>query len=930
MANIEFFRYFILPTNQTKWIEITSDISKGFNITKTIENQPVTFDFEVNSPNNLENKLYIKEGFKVCITNYYLSECIAYGIIANSNPEIPTYNYDDNTSIIIYSISCIEEDINGIDIIDRFNYNNDLLFSDILNDILVFPYLSDFYNTSIKYKLNFDDFYVNGISFEKLTLSQAIGSLCDQTSVRNQLSYNISPDNINTLKISRYLEFFSNSGINFNSSSPFYGGITDSVVKNGLEAKANQTYEFYLNGLDYKITPNIEVITNMISLSGNIYANSGDILERCEIPATVRKLDYKLDIIAADIFCVGTLISTSCLIGSTNINIKISSLATTNIKANDTVLIKPKNSNLQQVNKSDFRTITNISTSLGITTITLNSILSFTPTLGDTFEIVGNHKIYEENQEDIPTTGVIKRISREQAGEIKFLKLSEPHEGQTIIVYASKLISDSLKLRNYESIKQFGLRYKEIKLPDDLILTNEQFNYLGNQLLIDKPNFELKVNLISSEIQKIASILSINISNYCQENLFLIENILSESNSIDKYLKPICSQDLTFSTLNKNQEEIINNFKRSLKKSTKTTFDKNLFLQTENISIQDIIEWSKVGALKPEFSSFEFDGNNALILHWGAYPNAIAFYIELSLYNNFSSILTSVIIDNGNQLLGAIIGDFIENNNNFYARIKAKSNNNIISEWSNTLEIIKITQRDLVTDSNTLLYYDLQDNSSSINDKTANNKDSTIIGTANWQSGIITNDNYSLKLNGSSNTATSNFAPAVIEFTARIAFRFDTGDKSSKSTHILISRYDTLTGISTTTGADFIGEYEPSSNKLLFTIYQANAVYRTFEAIYNLLENTNYYIEFAFKLNHFGTNLFEIRVNGINQTTTLNSQNISNLSSIQNSNIPLMVAAYRASSGTYYRGQFRALRVAFDNRFRTESESLTDYNNLFG
>jgi hypothetical protein len=42
-----------------------------------------------------------------------------------------------------------------------------------------------------------------------------------------------------------------------------------------------------------------------------------------------------------------------------------------------------------------------------------------------------------------------------------------------------------------------------------------------------------------------------------------------------------------------------------------------------------------------------------------------------------------------------------------------------------------------------------------------------------------------------------------------------------------------------------------------------------------------------------------------------------------------MVGAYRTSSGIYYRGQFRVLRVAFDNDFRTESEALTDYNLLF-
>jgi hypothetical protein len=315
--------------------------------------------------------------------------------------------------------------------------------------------------------------------------------------------------------------------------------------------------------------------------------------------------------------------------------------------------------------------------------------------------------------------------------------------------------------------------------------------------------------------------------------------------------------------------------------------------------------------------------SSSLQANWLSVSGVTNYIVEISI-DNFVSVLDSEITSNTYYKFTGLIA-----NTEYKLRVRAigdeeSNNSNIITE--STLSSFK----NYVIDANTLLYYRFQNGSgTNINDETANNRDSTIISTTSWQGGIISNDTSSLYLSGNGNTNTGNFNPAVTDFTARISFRFNTGDKSAKATHILLSRYDTLTGISNPDGADFICEFDPTVNKFIFSVYQTNTLYRAFEASYTVLENTNYSVQFAFKLNNSGSNLFEICVNGVKLITSLNFQNITNITNNQNSTIPLMVGAYRTSSGIYYRGQFRVLRVAFDNDFRTESEALTDYNLLF-
>lgn len=243
---------------------------------------------------------------------------------------------------------------------------------------------------------------------------------------------------------------------------------------------------------------------------------------------------------------------------------------------------------------------------------------------------------------------------------------------------------------------------------------------------------------------------------------------------------------------------------------------------------------------------------------------------------------------------------------------------------------------DFITDSNTLLYWRGQEGSgTSINDSTANNKDGSLAGTTTscWQSGFLTGDTASIKLNGTNNkinTATSDNT-AFVDFTLRTAIRFGTGELASREFHALINKSETSIGGSNSETS--FQSYIRYGNKLRFVVWDTTHTASQKGVLascdYTFLENTNYIIQIAFKLQNplnSNLNLFEMCINGVKQTVTLTSLGLSNVTAVKHVNSIIVSGSFFSNA---YLAKLRYIRPAvIDTAFRTEAQALTDYNNM--
>lgn len=580
-------------------------------------------------------------------------------------------------------------------------------------------------------------------------------------------------------------------------------------------------------------------------------------------------------------------------------------------------------------------------------TITLKDIVTgsnsgiSTLSINDRFELINAYDILEEGLEETtgyPVQGFVKKHVKpsEDTSYIEFGIYDKPAKlsGDYVCISYNKLDDYNQTFIYDNSINKYGIFTKKEDL--NISVTQEQINLIESTLQkLTEPKITIELETFRPTRPQKGWMINVDVQNIAT-GVFEVINVSETYIYPDGQLidKPFRLWKVTLSNYKNNLASVLAGLKRKNTMSQAKLADNQILRTFINLSLRYrfIDDPSEFTLDAPVAIDADPINNDDFTAKWQSVANADDYILFAALDNTFATPVTGFAgLLTGNVLSRLVDGQDVTDNSTFYYKVKAVNLAlGLESDWSNVIEVNKIVLKNYVTDANTLLYYRFQDGSgTNINDETANNRDSTIIGTTSWQSGIITYDTSSLYLSGNGNTNTGNFNPAVTDFTARISFRFNTGDKASKSTHILIARYDTLTGISNPDGADFICEFDPTVNKFIFSVYQTNTLYRAFEASYTVLENTNYSVQFAFKLNNSGSNLFEICVNGVKLTTTLNYQNTTNITNNQNSTIPLMVGAYRASSGTYYRGQFRVLRVAFDNDFRTESEALTDYNNLF-
>lgn len=381
------------------------------------------------------------------------------------------------------------------------------------------------------------------------------------------------------------------------------------------------------------------------------------------------------------------------------------------------------------------------------------------------------------------------------------------------------------------------------------------------------------------------------------------------------------------------------------------TFASDLYINKYNraLSSNDILSTDS----KSIFSAVDNDNNYLYYAQFSSYPALIIKKFDLDLNTSSDFITTgntyfnNLFLDSANNYLYfandrsphsgqyKIYRSSLDGATQEILLGESDGENYLICDVKSVLS--SALSNNLQIDSNTLIALDLGEGSGSVlNPTTPTTIEANISGDTSsiWQSSSISD--YSLDLNGTDNYIyTDADNTPLTDFTFRTPFRFNTGDKLAKSLHILGAKYNT-------TGSNILGfiislEFYSATNELILTINDESGswgsfTYRQFTHIYDFNENQDYIVQASFKLDdpsNSNLNTAEICVNGTKLSSgTWTDSGISNISTIQNSNIPYTFGAYTGASGIPSLSQFKAHKFYFDTCFRSESFALQDAQNI--
>ena len=838
-------KYWYKSQLNSLYIDVTNYVTEQVRGSNSINEMPSNFEFTLSVPKNGSDYIEVVSGDEIAITfDETCTSLLIHGNIIDSGIDIISFDRLRNKPFYKYNIICSQKDFSNtiIDTLDYTDTNLSVILDELMNysdESIGSPYLS-------KYAVNFADYQISSFSVEKKTVREALTDLCQQIDCFWKLNYIVSPDNVNVLFVNRYIEISNKSGIMPLSSSIWQNGITTSIVKNGVISNpiigntsilANVVAETEL-----KIKQDTSVICNSVELIGKIFTNNdSNSLYRYDFRAEPSKFEYILNGYASDIVYVAFQLKdpkdpVRIMSGSTTTVIKIPSRYAVGIEVGNKAYFQ----NDDTINFYPIDTVTKID--IYYTEIGFSTPLPFTIVEGHSFEIASNVTIYEEKYNlNYSQKGVVKYVNKDTEARIKFLDLSEPPPGVFITVFYKKIQDYKIKFQNDVSKNLFGLKYKEIKLDDDIVLTQLEMDNLSSNLLVLEPKLTFSVNSKRYGLAPVGMNIPVIVNGFLNQN-FILQNNSWEYLGKDPQKQHVFNQDLDFSNIINNPENYIKSLKK--RKATKST----------ELNTKDILKE----------------------------------LLNITENINYSTAL--------------------------------------------------ITTKDLVTDSYDLFYYRNQNGSgNTITDSLILN-DGTISGTANWESGIISGDNYSLRLDGSTNyiNTSSNDSTSFVDFTKRKALRFETGNKAAKSFHPIIGKYDYY-AFTSVNGWNFISEFIPSTNKIILYVFDDTSTlvslkYRTYEVTYNLLENVDYILQIAFKLDdpsNSHLNTAEICVNGVKISGSWTDYGISNITTIKNQTQEIKIGAERGTGSTHDVAKFKSLRSALSTRFRTEAEALDDYNNLF-
>lgn len=578
--------------------DVTSQISVHAFGGDSINNMPSSFQFQL-SPYIKSGSSTIYSGIQINIGDTFLivqddSICIAFGNVYDNGKNLIGWDHINNIPNLNYDVKCEEKDFSAA-IIESFDYTSTSITS-ILDEIMLYVDDSLYHPIYGKYLVNFDNYNI-AFSLEKKTARQALTELCEQINCFWVRKVDIVPDSTEVFKVYTYLKLSDKSGVDPNEDSTWYEGIVNKHVRKGTIENpiiSNRSlYPVIAGESKFKLTVDPTIILNHLDLSCKVFENSSaTTYSRHTMEALPNTFDYQLNAYADDIKYISMLVKTNVLSGSTSTVVRVPS----NFADNDIIKIGDKAyfpDSLEALEETSFFTVNNVNVvNTTYTELTFDD-LGFTPASGDVFEIISNIEIFrDETNINYASQGVLIDCDKKAYAKLKFLDLSEPPTGQIISAIFNKVKDYNYPVKNQESLDKFGLKYKELKLDDSIVLTRTELYNLSSKLLTLKPKYDL--NLISRRygLAEVGMSISVKIDNFVTEKFILNENNWEFLGANDKNNVPCFAQSLSFSTEISNPEKVIAKLERQKKRTASNSENLNRSLQLENIKVNENITWS--------------------------------------------------------------------------------------------------------------------------------------------------------------------------------------------------------------------------------------------------------------------------------------------------------------------------------------------------
>lgn len=688
--------YWYKPQSSSVYINVSKHIDEQIKGGEAINETPGNFSFTLKTPLDQDNNyINVSAGDEFAITeNETNTNLIIHGQVIDSGIDILGWNNLLNTPYFKFDVVCVQKDF-SLSPIDSLNFT-DTNLSTILDEIMSYTDDSLGSISLQKYRVNFEDYIISSFSVEKKSSREALTDLVEQIDSFWSLKYLVEVDLVNTLFITRYIEISNKNGITPEISSIWGGGITTNSTKRGTILNPIEANRFFMQNIaaeiEAKLKKDISVICNFIELSAKIYSlGNSDSLVRYDFPAAPNKFDYDLDGYASDIVYVAFAIKdpttpVKILNNSTSTIIKITSRFATSIKIGDIAYFKDDSPN-------NFYPIISVNKiSIAITEIGFNT-LPFTPVENNAFEIVNNQEIFEEKYDlNYAQKGVVKYTNKDQVGKLKFLDLSEPPPGVFVTVFYKKIQDQKVILKNDESIRKIGLMYKEVKLDDDMIFTQEELNNLASKLLVLEPKLSFSVISRRYGLAPIGLSIPIVINGFINTN-FILEKNEWQFVGIDPQKMPVFNNKLFFSNMINTPESYIKALKR--RKATKSGVVLAKDIIKETLKLVEIISFNITSLLIPtalpasNITSTTFRAN-FLTTNTDRYWIYISNNIDFTTYT-VEELVISVAPGTAVYEECTLPGGIIDNQ--FYYKIKAVLNFTEFSEFSNTITVnIALTQ----------------------------------------------------------------------------------------------------------------------------------------------------------------------------------------------------------------------------------------------
>ena len=647
-------KYWYKSQLNSLYIDVTNYVTEQVRGSNSINEMPSNFEFTLSVPKNGSDYIEVVSGDEIAITfDETCTSLLIHGNIIDSGIDIISFDRLRNKPFYKYNIICSQKDFSNtiIDTLDYTDTNLSVILDDLMNysdESIGSPYLS-------KYSVNFADYQISSFSVEKKTVREALTDLCQQIDCFWKLSYIVSTDNVNTLFVNRYIEISNKSGIMPDTSSIWQNGITTSIVKNGIIANPIVGNTSVLQNIvaetELKIKQDTSVICNSVELIGKIFTNNdSNSLYRYDFRAEPSKFEYILNGYASDIVYVAFQLKDTkdpvrIMSGSTTTVIKIPSRYAVGIEVGNKAYFQDDDT----INFYPIDTVTKVD--IYYTEIGFSTPLPFAIVENHSFEIASNVTIYEEKYNlNYSQKGVVKYVNKDTEARIKFLDLSEPPPGVFVTVFYKKIQDYKIKFQNDVSKNLFGLKYKEIKIDDDIVLTQLEMDNLSSNLLVLEPKLTFSVN--SRRIDGLAPVgmnIPVIVNGFLNQN-FILQNNSWEYLGKDPQKQHVFNQDLDFSNIINDPENFIKSLKK--RKATKSTK-----LNTKNI-LKELLNITENISYSIETSSFDRTGlkielnlKNSSLVDTSSYNNDLALANGATFTTNpvISGDTTSVYLDGIND-----------------------------------------------------------------------------------------------------------------------------------------------------------------------------------------------------------------------------------------------------------------------------------------